>query len=114
MKFDIYLAAIARRRAVKRLEHGDRVRVRRCGGIHRPYKFIGWHGFWMVSASGIDDLAPTSITAVNNQPWDPIRCRDFADEDDHFYGTGCVLLATSGVKWWAFSDLDVIAMVTPE
>lgn len=55
-------------RAKARLKIGDRIRVRRCGGISATYTLAGWDGCWMVSKSGISDLFPLHVTRVNGQP----------------------------------------------
>lgn len=50
------------------LKKGDRIRVSRCGGIVATYTFDHWDGNWIVSKSGIDDLAATSIEKLNGVP----------------------------------------------
>lgn len=50
------------------LKQGDRISCTRCGGIHTGYTFNGWDGYWIVSASGIDDLSPSCITKLNGKP----------------------------------------------
>lgn len=59
------MAITAAKRVLKR---GDRIRVSRCGGITATYTFECWDGNWIVSKSGIDDLAASSISKLNGQP----------------------------------------------
>lgn len=54
-------------RAKKVLKRGDRIRVSRCGGIVATYTFDHWDGYWIVSKSGIDDLAAGSISKINGK-----------------------------------------------
>lgn len=69
--------AADRARAV--LKPGDRIRVTRCGGASPTYTFDGWASWltpeyagrpprWMQSKSGIDDLSPFCVLAVNGVP----------------------------------------------
>lgn len=52
-------------RAKDVLRSGDRIRAGRCGGIHRTYTFECWEGMWIVTKSGINDIAATHIDRVN-------------------------------------------------
>lgn len=52
------------------LKEGDRFRCTRCGGIKRTYTFSHFDGFWIVSKSGIDDLAASCIDMLNGLPVD--------------------------------------------
>lgn len=52
------------------LKEGDRIRVTRCGGIKRTYTFSHFDGSWIVSKSGIDDLAASCIDVLNGKPVD--------------------------------------------
>lgn len=66
-------------RARAALKPGDRIRVTRCGGAAPIYTFDGWatnYGAntttetsrWMRSISGVDDLSPFCLIAVNGEP----------------------------------------------
>ncbi len=61
-----FYAATANAKAL--LKQGDRIQAGRCGGIVASYTFMGWHGHWIVSATGIDDIAATHIRKVNGEP----------------------------------------------
>lgn len=50
------------------LKKGDRVRVSKCPGTKRTITFSHFDGPWIVSKSGINDYAPTSVDLVNGQP----------------------------------------------
>jgi hypothetical protein len=63
----VYFAAANARLVLKR---GDRVRVRKCPGTLRWIIFDHWDGYWMVSKSGIDDYAPSSVDRVNGKAVD--------------------------------------------
>jgi len=56
------------------LRRGDRIRCTRCGGIKRTYTFECWDGYWIMSKSGIDDLAATNIDMLNGKPVDFSVC----------------------------------------
>jgi hypothetical protein len=47
------------------LKVGDRIRATRCGGIKRTYQFSSWDGDWIVTKSGISDIAATHIDRLN-------------------------------------------------
>ncbi len=47
------------------VKKGDRVSCTKCPGTRRTFTFDCWDGFWMVSKSGIDDYAPTSVIEIN-------------------------------------------------
>lgn len=57
--------AEATNRAKKVLKRGDRIRAGRCGGIYRTYTFECWDGMWIVTRSGINDIAATHVDRVN-------------------------------------------------
>lgn len=59
------LVAEATDRAKKVLKRGDKIRAGRCGGIHRTYTFECWEGMWIVTKSGINDIAATAIDRLN-------------------------------------------------
>ena len=61
-----FLAAADAARAV--LKPGDRIRASRGCGPKATYTFAGWDGPWIVSRSGINDIAASSIVAVNGRP----------------------------------------------
>lgn len=63
-----FLRAAAR--AKKVLRPGDRLRLTKCPGTKRTITFAGWDGPWIVSKSGIDDNAPSSVDMLNGQPVD--------------------------------------------
>ena len=50
------------------LKPGDKIRCTRCPGRLVTYRFSHWDGSWIVSASGINDIAATSIDRLNGQP----------------------------------------------
>ncbi len=54
--------------AKKVLKPGDKIRCSRCGGTHATYTFSHWDGSWIVSASGINDIAAVNIDQLNGQP----------------------------------------------
>ena len=56
--------------AKRTLKPGDRIRAVRCMGIKRTYTFDGWDGNWIVSKSGVDDIAPEHIDLLNGAPVD--------------------------------------------
>ena len=58
----------ATERAKKVLKPGDKIRSRRCPGRLVTYRFSHWDGSWIVSASGIDDIAAVNIDRLNGQP----------------------------------------------
>lgn len=58
--------AAARAQAV--LRPGDRIRATRCGGGSPTFTFSHWEGRWAVSKSGVNDISPWSIIAVNRRP----------------------------------------------
>lgn len=58
--------ACAEANARKILKPGDRIRVTNCPGTKRWIIFAGWSGHWIVSKSGIDDYAPTTVDRVND------------------------------------------------
>ena len=49
------------------LKRGDRIRVTKCPGRKRTITFNHWDGPWIVSKSGINDYAATSIDMVNGK-----------------------------------------------
>lgn len=67
-------------RARATLKPGDRIRVTRCGGAAPTYTFTGFDEFtpgvqegqrppfWMTSKSGLNDLDPSCVIAVNGVP----------------------------------------------
>lgn len=55
-------------RAKKVLKPGDRIRVSKCPGTKRWITFAGWDGYWIVSKSGIDDYAASTIDMMNGEP----------------------------------------------
>lgn len=67
-------------RARAALQHGDRIRVTRCGGGSPTFTFVGFDEdtpgvrdgslkpYWMVSKSGLNDLSPFCVIAVNGKP----------------------------------------------
>ena len=55
-------------RAKKVLQKGDRIRVTKCPGTKRTITFDSWDGNWIVSKSGINDYAATSIDRLNGEP----------------------------------------------
>ncbi len=61
-------AELASLNAKKILVPGDRILVGRDGGMQATYTFKEWDGHWMVSASGLCDLAPSSLKAINRVP----------------------------------------------
>lgn len=70
-----YLAEVhgAAERAYAALKLGDRIRVTRCGGSAPTFTLDGFvefngHRRWMRSRSGIDDLSPYCVIAVNGVP----------------------------------------------
>jgi hypothetical protein len=77
---DIAAGYRAADRARAALKHGDRIRVTRCGGGAPTFTFVcfddrtnacvneGKPPFWMISASGHNDLSPASVIAVNGVP----------------------------------------------
>lgn len=72
---DLKAAQLARWRratasAKRRLVPGDRIRVTKCPGTKRWITFSGWSGDWIVSKSGIDDYAASSIDRLNGEPVD--------------------------------------------
>lgn len=60
----------AAERARKVLKPGDRIRVTRCPGNKRWVTFAGWDINWIVTASGLSDIAPTTIDRVNDKTVD--------------------------------------------
>jgi hypothetical protein len=58
----------ATERAKAILQPGDRFRCTRCGGILATYTFASWDGCWIVSKSGISDLAASCIDRLNGSP----------------------------------------------
>lgn len=56
--------------ARKMLKAGDRIRVTKCPGTKRWITFSGWDGDWIVSKSGINDYAATTIDRLNGKPVD--------------------------------------------
>lgn len=60
----------AEENAKKVLKKGDRIRVTKCPGTKRTITFDHWDGCWIVSKSGIDDYAPSTIDRLNGQPVD--------------------------------------------
>jgi hypothetical protein len=61
-------AAIANAKRI--LKPGDRIRVSRCMGVKRTYTFDGWDGIWIVSKTGINDIAAGHIDRLNGGPVD--------------------------------------------
>lgn len=61
-----FLRAVENARAM--LRAGDRIRFTKCPGTKRWATFVGWSGNWIVSKSGIDDIAALCIDRVNDQP----------------------------------------------
>lgn len=55
------------------LKPGDRIRVSRCMGIKRTYTFDAWDGNWIVSKTGVDDIAAGHIDRLNGNPVDFTR-----------------------------------------
>lgn len=66
----------ATERAKKVLKRGDRIRAGRCGGIFRTYTFDSWDGMWIVTKSGICDIAATAIDRLNGVDIDFSRRED--------------------------------------
>lgn len=56
--------------ARKVLKAGDRIRVTKCPGTKRWITFSGWDGDWIVSKSGINDYAASTIDSLNGNPVD--------------------------------------------
>jgi hypothetical protein len=56
--------------AKKVLKPGDRLCVTKCPGTKRTITFSGWDGPWIVSKSGINDYAPSSVEMLNGHPVD--------------------------------------------
>lgn len=56
--------------ARKILKPGDRIRVTKCPGTKRWITFLDWDGDWIVSKSGINDYAATTIDRLNGKPVD--------------------------------------------
>lgn len=54
--------------AKKVLKPGDKIRCTRCPGRLVTYRFSHWDGSWLVSASGINDIAAMNIDRLNGQP----------------------------------------------
>lgn len=54
--------------AKKVLKSGDKIRCSRCPGRLVTYRFSHWDGSWIVSASGINDIAAMNIDRLNGQP----------------------------------------------
>lgn len=61
---------IAASNAKATLAPGDRLRVTKCPGTKRWITFAGWNGHWIVSKSGINDYAASSVDMVNGKPVD--------------------------------------------
>lgn len=61
---------IATANAKRVLKVGDRVRVSKCPGTKRWITFAGWDGNWIVSKSGINDYAASSVDRVNGDTID--------------------------------------------
>jgi hypothetical protein len=61
---------IAVENAKQVLVAGDRLRVTKCPGTKRWISFAGWDGNWIVSKSGINDYAASSVDMVNDKPVD--------------------------------------------
>lgn len=66
MKDQEWLNSVAK--AKKVLKKGDRIRVTKCPGTKRTVTFDHWDGNWIVSKSGINDYAATSIDRLNGKP----------------------------------------------
>lgn len=60
-----FLRAVAT--AKKILKRGDRIRATKCPGTKRWFIFERWDGNWIVSKSGIDDIAACCIDRVNSK-----------------------------------------------
>lgn len=54
--------------AKKVLKPGDRIRVTKCPGTKRWITFSRWDGCWIVSKSGINDYAASTIDRLNGEP----------------------------------------------
>lgn len=67
-KIQRFRAAAANARKI--LKPGDRIRVTKCPGTKRWITFSGWNGDWIVSKSGINDYAATTIDRLNGKPVD--------------------------------------------
>lgn len=52
------------------LKPGDRIRSNRCCGVKTSYTFDGWDRDWVISKSGINDIAACSIDLLNGEPVD--------------------------------------------
>lgn len=61
---------IAAKNAKEVLNKGDRLRVTKCPGTKRWITFAGWDGNWIISKSGIDDYAASSIDKLNGKTVD--------------------------------------------
>ena len=59
---------IATQNAKNVLVKGDRIRASRCGGIKATYTFVGWDGNWIITKSGIDDIAAIHVYKLNGEP----------------------------------------------
>lgn len=62
---EIALINLATFHAKNILKAGDRIRASRCGGIRATYTFVCWDGDWIVTKSGINDIAAIHIDKVN-------------------------------------------------
>ncbi len=60
----------AQHNAMKILKKGDRFRASRCGGIRATYTFSHWDGCWIVTRSGISDIAAIHIDRLNGEAVD--------------------------------------------
>lgn len=52
------------------LKPGDRIRASRCGGLKRTYNFESWEGDWIITKSGISDIAAIHIDRLNGEKID--------------------------------------------
>lgn len=51
------------------LKPGDKIMVKRCGGMKVRYEFAGWcrNGQWAFSKTGVDDIHAINIYKVNGR-----------------------------------------------
>lgn len=61
---------LAEQNAKRVLKKGDKIRVTKCPGTKRTITFERWDGHWIVSKSGIDDYAASTIDRLNGEPVD--------------------------------------------
>lgn len=61
----IKLCEAATENAKEILKRGDKISSTRCGGRKSAFTFDHWDGRWIVSKSGIDDIAAINIYKLN-------------------------------------------------